>query len=93
MGHYKEGGRTDGASDRQRASTVEQPSDTICAGDTSESWTASYYPAYLAASRPAFHHSNGGNYTWADGHVTRMGRTEAGSTINGVSYYYYRARK
>ena len=93
LGHYREGGRTDGVSDRQKATTVELPTETICAGDTSEVWTQNYYPAYLAASRPAFHHGNGGNYTWADGHVTRMGRYEAASTINGVTNYYYRADK
>ena len=93
MGHFKEGGRTDGASDRQRESTVRLPSETICCGDTSELWTSNYYPAYLASSRPAFHHSNGGNYTWADGHVSWMNRNQVTTAVNGTSVYYYRVNK
>lgn len=93
MGHYKEGGRTDGVSNRQRSSMIPKPSETVCSGDTSETWTNDYQPSYLMSSRPAYHHSMGGNYTWADGHVWWMNRYEAVKTVNGLSVYYYRVSK
>lgn len=79
---------------RQKIGNLRKPAETIASADTSELWTSNEYMlAYLDPTNPAFHHANGGNYNWVDGHVSWMNRNEAAQTIDGKTYYYYRVDK